>query len=84
MKQRSKMFMKLIKLLVSKRVGFEVCNADLVDEEDVYAELLDDNLWGTDLVFIYVHYNNAHYLVYDYDTETLTQVYNLVKEGNSK
>jgi len=70
------MFKQVIDLCLERRLAFEVCIADGIDEDDPRVYYLPYGAVGTDFRFISIVIGNHQHIVYDYDTETLTELYN--------
>jgi hypothetical protein len=75
----SPMFSKVINLLLNERMEFHVYNMDTVIDATTFnkfSHMLPDGIeFGDDFRVIYVITNDIPWLVYDYDTNTLEDLY---------
>ena len=74
-KTTSLMFKLVVNLCIEHRFAFQIGNASMMAEDDPLLEYLPNGCFGTDLRFIYIIIGNQEWVVNDYDTETLTQIY---------
>jgi hypothetical protein len=72
----SPMFEKVVYLLLQKRFGFHVYNMNTMIDAPDFSHMLPDGIeFGDDFRFIHVVLNDASYIVYDTDTNTLQDLY---------
>ncbi len=68
----SPVFNKVINLLLDYKWVFQVLRSDMLADDDPIRQYLPDN---KDVRFLYVIVGNTDYVVWDYDTESLEDLY---------
>ena len=79
MQPTSPLFKEAINLLIDVKFEFEVVRGDLLDDDDPRMYMMPDNTEELPR-FLQVQLNNVEWVVYDYDTATLINVMEIVKE----
>jgi hypothetical protein len=73
----SPLFKTVISKLVDNRLSFEVGNTDDVEADNPLRQYLPDD--ETDVMYLQVELDNCKWIVYDYDTATLIQLFDVIK-----
>ena len=79
MQPTSPLFKEAINLLIDVKFEFEVVRGDLLDDDDPRMYMMPDNTEELPR-FLQIQLENVEWIVYDYDTATLINVMEIVKE----
>lgn len=79
MQPTSPLFKEAINLLIDVKFEFEVVRGDLLDDDDPRMHMMPDNTEELPR-FLQIQLDNVEWIVYDYDTATLINVMDIVKE----
>lgn len=81
MQPTSPLFKEAINLLIDVKFEFEVVRGDWLEADDPRMYMMPENTDRTELPrFLQVQLNNVEWVVYDYDTATLINVMEIVKD----
>lgn len=81
MQPTSPLFKEAINLLIDVKFEFEVVRGDWLEADDPRMYMMPENTDRTELPrFLQVQLNNVDWVVYDYDTATLINVIEIVKD----
>ena len=81
MQPTSPLFKEAINLLIDVKFEFEVVRGDWLELDDPRMYMMPENTDRTELPrFLQVQLNNIQWVVYDYDTATLINVIEIVKD----
>lgn len=81
MQPTSPLFKEAINLLIDVKFEFEVVRGDWLEADDPRMYMMPENTDRTELPrFLQVQLNNVEWVVYDYDTATLINVIEIVKD----
>lgn len=79
MQPTSPLFKEAINLLIDVKFEFEVVRGDFLDDDDPRMNMMPENTEELPR-FLQVQLENVEWIVYDYDTATLINVMEIVKE----
>ena len=79
MQPTSPLFKEAINLLIDVKFEFEVVRGDWLEADDPRMNMMPENTEELPR-FLQVQLENAEWIVYDYDTATLINVMDIVKE----
>ena len=79
MQPTSPLFKEAINLLIDVKFEFEVVRGDWLEADDPRMNMMPENTEELPR-FLQVQLDNAEWIVYDYDTATLINVMDIVKE----
>ena len=79
MQPTSPLFKEAINLLIDVKFEFEVVRGDFLDDDDPRMNMMPENTEELPR-FLQIQLNNVEWIVYDYDTATLINVMEIVKE----
>lgn len=79
MQPTSPLFKEAINLLIDVKFEFEVVRGDFLDDDDPRMNMMPENTEELPR-FLQIQLENVEWIVYDYDTATLINVMEIVKE----